>query len=1523
MSRLSALFLCAALSACASAAPVPPPESATAVPDTAAALPKELPLQVVVPTGEGSLDVAVLTVAGTAGNAAAVRLELAGISTEAALFPDGQFVGTIACPPGSSELIVKVAAPDGRTATRKIPLRNVPPDRAILGDFPEGPKLVTEPSVNLEGTVAGAVKTLTVNGEPVPLDQFRFRYTALLTPDLPNVLRFEAVTGSGIVYEKTAVLLLDRTPPAIEIEGLAEFNRDAVLSLRVRSSEPLESLELSGAAVPLGPDRRSAELQLTLLQGLNEVSLTATDPAGQSTALTRTVTFDTKPPEISCTGSATGKPSIRCEADEPLMRLAGNGAEGTINGSSGTVELPNLPEGTHTVAARAWDRAGNESAAAVQVVIDRTAPVIHLHAPAGLETLLPTFAVAGTTEPGAAVIVNGVPARQVAGLFSRTLTLTPGKHDLTVTATDGAGNTSTSTVTAKVESDPKLFLRVTGFEAKSRPAPLLDLRQPADNAIYGGRVPFLLPRMEGEALTVVLNGLPLLDAAPLPQENQAGLDGELPPAALQDGVNRLTVTASAASGDRFTLERQFTVDRTPPEVRIENLSDGDTLAAYSPKVSVKDSTPVNTSWTLNGRPFDPANPLKAGPDTLKTQVICAEAADAARNRATDCRRFTLTAKPFAFRRGEDPRVAAQAPLRRDLLQPMLSELVESGVLADLTIGNLMLLADAAEAFYPSLGPDFSELKTVAAEQARSGELAGLLRAVLGFHRQGHWDEVEQLMIPLLAAGNGRRAPVAEFTLALDGLLPRTSREVTALDRLLAADIGKGRTVLDLLPAVIASVTGNGDGVWQEFWSRSAAASRGRFAVELDQTGRALAKPGSDGRSAFERLEPVYRRLLGTDTGAPVPLLVATYLEAVGKLPDARDREAFRELAGEIIGLAFDPDLLRALGRALDTPHLEANNEWIRRSIERGDFYQLMKTLSDVSLEPDPRDSGSPVLASSVKALSRLWAADRRSPGRTYAGSVLEAAGELFQPGEDGISSVQDFLTFFAGINPNDRRMLGRVFWQSSRKEGRPADPFRENVSTDAERLMRLFTIANSPLNCGAPVPFTTKVVPLNVPGLPQLFPTDNLVTEMFEASTHFEPETVIQLARLMPKVIQILRMGDMFCEPEIVKDLLSDADVLEANLNHPLLPDLLKLGRRMVLRKQHNGAVRMLTAISDSGVLQPAIPFLATLYKTDRAEDLYEFMVRQKSWKLVSGNGDTAFDHSLKSGAVFLARRPDGHVAGADLADRFQPLFGSSRIPQTARAMGHIARRIAGGESRAGLGRPDLIFARWLAADPEATGTRQLAALLDGNRDNGDFVALVEAFPVRTEKNSPVLDNLPELASRFERSGLFDNAFETGRKYLAINSASGRSLDWILRNAFRAPAPESPTPFLRAFRSAGPLLDHIGRKEKVWRQWAVTSELMKPLLASARSWTRPRSEPGSPAGRPHLLRVRGLLSKAVVLPAPDGEGLLIDRAVRVAARAQEKGMGRSLIEALDLLELNGYLDRRSPSISGWISTTAD
>jgi putative lipoic acid-binding regulatory protein len=217
----------------------------------------------------------------------------------------------------------------------------------------------------------------------------------------------------------------------------------------------------------------------SVANGSHALTAIARDAAGNtrtSSAVDVTVQnsapVDTTPPTIGITAPASGATvsatiTVAANASDNvgvagvqfLLDGANLGAEDTSSPYAMSWNTTAASNGSHTLAARARDAAGNTQTSSVTVTVqnqavDTTLPTVSLTAPAGGATVSGTVAVSATASDNVGVAgvqfrVDGanIGAEDTTSPYSvswNTATIANGNHTLTAVARDAAGNTATS-----------------------------------------------------------------------------------------------------------------------------------------------------------------------------------------------------------------------------------------------------------------------------------------------------------------------------------------------------------------------------------------------------------------------------------------------------------------------------------------------------------------------------------------------------------------------------------------------------------------------------------------------------------------------------------------------------------------------------------------------------------------------------------------------------------------------------------------------------------------------------------------------------------------------------------------------------------------------------------------------------------------------------------------------------------------------------------------------------------------------
>ncbi len=308
----------------------------------------------------------------------------------------------------------------------------VPADMTIAWDLPHVAELVA-------GTVFFGSMQYPL---AIPLDFSLF-------PDLPPMLSGRAPADGAVIARNSPTISLDYqdTPDAFET---AVDPEDVVLTL--------DGVDFTALALATA-NSVSLTLPVPLGEGQHAISVEVRDENGSVNRTSWSFTVDTAAPALLIeepTVPITNDPAVTVSGmTEPGATVTINGTPVSVNTFGRFTIAPTLPDGDHTFTVVATDAAGNVATEVVDITVDTVAPAVSLTSPAsGTTVQVATVTVTGTTEPGAAVTVNGLaPEVDANGAFSFNLGLTEGSNTITATATDLAGN-SASTSVSVTYTDP-------------------------------------------------------------------------------------------------------------------------------------------------------------------------------------------------------------------------------------------------------------------------------------------------------------------------------------------------------------------------------------------------------------------------------------------------------------------------------------------------------------------------------------------------------------------------------------------------------------------------------------------------------------------------------------------------------------------------------------------------------------------------------------------------------------------------------------------------------------------------------------------------------------------------------------------------------------------------------------------------------------------------------------------------------------------------------------------------------------
>jgi subtilase family serine protease len=423
----------------------------------------------------------------------------------------------------------------------------------------------------------------------------------------PYIVTVELISGGGTrLFRGVAgftVFVADTLPPIITITGVSDQQCAESVTPTISAVDPEGDAftlvtTLDGAPFTSGT-AVTAEGRHTLLA-------TATDNFGHSSQKSITFTIDATAPILTVAGVSDGQiantqvtPTFSA-TDANLTSLTA-----TLDGSPFTSGTAVTGEGTHALVVTAEDCAGNRATQTDHFTIDTTPPVIVISGVTDGScrgaAVTPTFTVTDANPGTVSATLDGV------AFASGTPVASEGTHTLVVTATDAAGNTSTSSTTFIVDLAAPAVVVNGVFDGELTNSPVTPVVTISDANLT--------------SQLVTLDGTPFSGGT-----------------VAAEGEHLLTATASDCAGHTTRVNVAFSIDRTPPAIAVSGVTNNQcTAQAPTPTVTVTDAHPATQTVALDGAPFASGTAVTA----QGTHLLVVSATDAAGNSSTQSVSFIV------------------------------------------------------------------------------------------------------------------------------------------------------------------------------------------------------------------------------------------------------------------------------------------------------------------------------------------------------------------------------------------------------------------------------------------------------------------------------------------------------------------------------------------------------------------------------------------------------------------------------------------------------------------------------------------------------------------------------------------------------------------------------------------------------------------------------------------------------------------------------------------------------------------
>ncbi len=387
----------------------------------------------------------------------------------------------------------KDAAGNAAKATITVTLLDItPPSITITGPTTGSTYTTTSAAVNVSGTASDNIAVDSVTwasdkaGSGTATGTTSWSVNNITLVPGPNVITVTAKDSSGNTAAQTlTVTATDTTPPTVAItsptSSATYSTSSATLAIGGTASDAFGVASVTWASDKGGSGTCSGTTTwnaagISLQAGANCITVTAKDTSGNCATRTVTVTYtppDTTPPVVTITTPTTsptystglGNVTIAGTASDnvgvkTVTWADDKGGSGSCTGTtSWSATIPKPPAGCNTITVTAKDAAGNAGTAVLKITIsDTTPPTVTITSP----TSAPTYTAASASvklggtasDDGSVASVTWANDKGGSGTCTGTtswtiaaIALVIGDNHITVTATDGAGNSATASIT--------------------------------------------------------------------------------------------------------------------------------------------------------------------------------------------------------------------------------------------------------------------------------------------------------------------------------------------------------------------------------------------------------------------------------------------------------------------------------------------------------------------------------------------------------------------------------------------------------------------------------------------------------------------------------------------------------------------------------------------------------------------------------------------------------------------------------------------------------------------------------------------------------------------------------------------------------------------------------------------------------------------------------------------------------------------------------------------------------------------
>jgi len=229
--------------------------------------------------------------------------------------PEGSFVTMVLLNEGRNDVIIKAVDRAGNSADHQLTVYVDTKGPSILVFSPSNGTRTNKLEVQVRGKTDADTEHLWVNGIEATLDFGEFEVMVTDLVEGPNLIEITAQDRTGSRSVKIVVVTVDTTPPSISITDAPHLTNEDLVTI-TGTTDPGSNVAINNQIVTVEGGVFSAAVEL--LDGDNNISITASDDLGNRRTIYRHIMLDIDPPSFETIVPASGS-----EVSNPILEMTG------------------------------------------------------------------------------------------------------------------------------------------------------------------------------------------------------------------------------------------------------------------------------------------------------------------------------------------------------------------------------------------------------------------------------------------------------------------------------------------------------------------------------------------------------------------------------------------------------------------------------------------------------------------------------------------------------------------------------------------------------------------------------------------------------------------------------------------------------------------------------------------------------------------------------------------------------------------------------------------------------------------------------------------------------------------------------------------------------------------------------------------------------------------------------------------------------------------------------------------------